>query len=232
MICPSCKKQTLTSDLGAISGKWICKNCGYSGPIALEPEQKFRRFLTSNGVVVLCGKSAEQNELLIKDFTAPNELVVHTALPGSPFCVLKTEKPRLKDIKEAASICACFSKQWKAKKSSACVHVFYGRDIYKEKGMPLGTFGVKKIAKEMNVKLELYVNVNKSNKLFVAPYKSKVIAILKPGKLTREQVVKEILRFSGLEIENPELIPNNAAIIKKGEKKEEKKKEKRKNSKK
>ena len=112
---------------------------------------KFREFYTSSKKLILCGKSAEQNEELIKKNLSPEETVLHTRAPGSPFCVIKNNKPTTKDIKETAIICAAFSKDWKKNKKNVEVHVFKASTISKQKGMKPGTFSVKN-AKGMIVK--------------------------------------------------------------------------------
>lgn len=114
-------------------------------------EIKFRKFCTSSGKDVVCGKNAEQNELIVAQ-SKENEAVLHTKAPGSPFCNIKGKATK-KDVEEAAVICAVFSKAWKQNKSNVEVHIFKGRDIFKEAGMKAGTFGVKK-AKSLIVKKE------------------------------------------------------------------------------
>jgi len=106
---------------------------------------KFREFETSSGKLVLAGKSAKNNEELIAQAN-DNEIVLHTAKPGSPFVNIKSEGKKVskKDIKEAAVFCAAYSQDWRDNKADVVVHVFKGKDIYKKKGMKLGTFGVKK----------------------------------------------------------------------------------------
>jgi predicted ribosome quality control (RQC) complex YloA/Tae2 family protein len=103
---------------------------------------KFREFVTSSGVIVLGGKSAENNEGLIKQVES-DEIVLHTKAPGSPFVNIKG-KAKAKDIKEAAVFCARYSQDFRDNKNDVSVHKFYGRDIYKKKGMKTGTFGVRK----------------------------------------------------------------------------------------
>lgn len=107
--------------------------------------KKFRKFETSSGKLVIAGKNAEQNESII-EFAEPEEFVLHTKLPGSPFCIIKG-KANPKDIKETSVFCAKFSKAWKQSHSDTEVHVFKGKDIFKEKGMKTGTFGVRKAKK-------------------------------------------------------------------------------------
>ncbi|MDP2628464.1 MAG: NFACT RNA binding domain-containing protein [Nanoarchaeota archaeon] len=103
---------------------------------------KLREFETTSGKKVLAGKDANTNEDLIKQVGA-NEEVFHTAKPGSPFVNIKGEANK-KDIKEAAIFCARKSQDWRDNKTDVEVHHFKGKDIYKTKGMKLGTFGVKK----------------------------------------------------------------------------------------
>ena len=103
---------------------------------------KFREFVTTSGATVLGGKNAENNEELVSQ-VMPTEIVLHTALPGSPFCNIKGKATK-KDIVEACLFCAKYSQDWRDKKSDVAVHVFRGCDIFKEKIMKTGTFGVKK----------------------------------------------------------------------------------------
>ena len=105
--------------------------------------EKFREYITKNGSSVLAGKDAKNNEDLIAQAEA-NEEVFHTAAPGSPFVNIKG-KPKKGDIIEAAVFCARYSRDWKKNKKGVVeVHRFKAKDVYKEKGMKLGTFGIKK----------------------------------------------------------------------------------------
>ena len=109
----------------------------------------FRKFRTKSGTTILAGRTAENNEELIKQ-VKKNEEVFHTDAPGSPFVNIKG-KPKRGDIKTAAVFCARYSREWKKKKKDVEVHRCEGRDIYKNKMMKTGTFGVKKF-KRVRVK--------------------------------------------------------------------------------
>jgi len=106
---------------------------------------KFREFATKKGTLILGGKSANNNEELILQ-VGKNEEVFHTAIPGSPFVNIKG-KPKIGDIGQAAIFCARYSQDWRDNKKDVIVHRFKGKDIYKEKGMKPGTFGIKKFKK-------------------------------------------------------------------------------------
>ena len=102
---------------------------------------KFREFETSSGKRVLGGKSAESNEELVKQIE-PAEIVLHTANPGSPFVNIKGKATK-KDVSESAVFCARYSQDWRDNKKDVIVHVFKGKDVYKDNKMKLGTFGVR-----------------------------------------------------------------------------------------
>lgn len=108
-------------------------------------KSNFRKFITNSGALILAGKDAGNNEELIRQ-VGKEEFVFHTAAPGSPFVNIKG-KPKRGDIKEAAVFCASRSQDWRDNKKDVIVHQFKGKDIYKEKRMRLGTFGIKKFKK-------------------------------------------------------------------------------------
>lgn len=125
---------------------------------------KFREYQTSSEKLVLLGKSDENNEKLIEQVDV-NEYVLHTKEPGSPFTNIKADKKQVtkKDLEEAALFCAKHSQIWRDIKKEVIVHVFLGKDIYKDKKMKLGTFGIQKIEKEIKVSKEDIKKFEKEN---------------------------------------------------------------------
>lgn len=77
--------------------------------------EKFRWFFTSEDFLVLGGRDATSNEIVIKKHTEKGDFVFHTDMAGSPFFVLKAEgkKPGKKSINEVADATCTFSKAWK-----------------------------------------------------------------------------------------------------------------------
>lgn len=111
----------------------------------------YREFKTRSGKTILCGRNAEQNEKLVGEFAGKENVLTHTIASGSPFCVIKERGTERKDVKETAIVCARLSQDWRDNKDDVAVHFFTGKDIYKEKGMKTGTFGIRN-AKKMTVK--------------------------------------------------------------------------------
>jgi len=77
--------------------------------------EKFRWFISSDGFLVVGGRDATSNEVVIKKHTDANDLVLHTDLAGSPFFVIKSEGRKIPEttIKEAADATCTFSRVWK-----------------------------------------------------------------------------------------------------------------------
>jgi predicted ribosome quality control (RQC) complex YloA/Tae2 family protein len=105
---------------------------------------KFREINLESEKTILLGKNSKQNEELVNQFKGKENIILHTANPGSPFCVLEDLKSTVKDVKESAIYCARYSQDWRDNKTDVNVHKFIGKEVYKRKGMKEGTFGVKK----------------------------------------------------------------------------------------
>ncbi len=77
--------------------------------------EKFHWFNSSDGFLVLGGKDAVSNELLIKHHTEPHDIVFHAEIVGAPIVVIKTEgkQPTDTTLKEAAQFAASYSRAWR-----------------------------------------------------------------------------------------------------------------------
>jgi len=124
----------------------------------------YREFETSSGKKILGGKSAEQNDELVKQYLGTSNKLLHTAEPGSPFCVITELKATKKDIEETAIFCASKSQDWRDNHSNVNVHVFSGKETYKTKGMKSGTFGVRKYSTIKVKKEDIEELINKTIK--------------------------------------------------------------------
>jgi hypothetical protein len=157
--------------------------------------ENYRWFFTSNDILVVGGKSDEQNESVIQNFLKPDYTVMHTSAPGSSFMIIQSEKPTKKDLEETAVFTACFSKQWKNGSSIVEIDMFKGSQIYKTNSMKLGTFGVKEDKKTLKVKPELVLIIQKGRiRAVPSTIKEKVLAEIKRGNLSKEQAAEKIAK--------------------------------------
>ncbi|MEM0473292.1 MAG: NFACT family protein [Candidatus Aenigmatarchaeota archaeon] len=104
--------------------------------------EKFRWFISSDGFVVIGGKDAETNEIIIRKHLKKDDLVFHTDITGSPFVIIKNPDAKripATTIRESAEFCACFSKAWKIG-IQADVYYILPEQVKKEGGLPKGSF--------------------------------------------------------------------------------------------
>lgn len=102
--------------------------------------EKFRWFYTSEGFLVIVGRDATTNEIIIKKHTDKDDIVFHSELPSSPFGVIKTEgkKPGKESIEETAQFVGVYSKAWKSGRTVA--DIFYVKPEQVTKEAPSGEF--------------------------------------------------------------------------------------------
>jgi hypothetical protein len=161
--------------------------------------RRYRWFYTSTGKLVIGGKTAAQNDELLHQVTARSEplLVMHTLGPGSPFCVIlaSVEKITKADREECAIFTACFSRAWRAGASKAAVDAFLSSQLYKEKQMKPGTWGVETRIERFNAPLKLALTRQKGVLRAVPPqsvHKKEIIACLCPGTLDKRDLLPKL----------------------------------------
>ncbi|MFP3984690.1 MAG: ribosome rescue protein RqcH [Candidatus Bathyarchaeia archaeon] len=130
--------------------------------------EKFWWFHTSEGFLVVGGKDAVTNEVLIKKYMEQHDLVFHADITGAPFVLIKTEgkKPSQQSICEAAQLAASHSRAWKAKFSAIDVYWVHPEQVSKTpppgEYLSKGAFmihGKKNYVKKTPVRLAIGIDV-------------------------------------------------------------------------
>jgi len=105
--------------------------------------EKFRWFFSSEGFLILGGKDATQNEILVKKHMEPHDLVFHADIAGAPFIIIKTKGlvPSEPTVKTAAEFAAAFSRAWKEMFSAVDVYWVHPEQV--SKTPPTGQFLTK-----------------------------------------------------------------------------------------
>ncbi len=159
--------------------------------------KKYRWFFTLSGKLVVGGKSAMQNEELLKRLKrqAMNFTLMHTESPGSPFSVILSDKITKSDIEETAVFTGCFSREWKRLKKETIIHIFALSQLYKTKKMGIGTWAVKGKVERKIAPLELFLTKQK-NILRAVPEKTlktkKYLLKITPGKIDKKDILPKI----------------------------------------
>ncbi|MEL7669976.1 ribosome rescue protein RqcH [Methanobacterium sp.] len=76
--------------------------------------EKLRWFLSSDGFLVIGGRDANSNEIVVKKYMENNDIYFHSDIHGAPSVIIKSQGKEIPEttIDEAASFAASFSSAW------------------------------------------------------------------------------------------------------------------------
>ena len=76
--------------------------------------EKFHWFFSSDNYLVIAGRDAASNELLVKKYMEPSDVYFHSDLQGASHCIIKSTTNNAPEAtkNEAAQFAAVFSKAW------------------------------------------------------------------------------------------------------------------------
>ncbi|MBS3108822.1 NFACT family protein [Candidatus Woesearchaeota archaeon] len=161
--------------------------------------EKFRWFISSDGFLVISGRDATTNDIIVKKHLEKNDLVFHTELKGSPFVVIKSNNNLISQntIEEAAIFCAANSMQWSAKLAASDVYYVGPDQLKKELGLPKGTFMIHGKRTYLKPVLQLAIGVTNDTKIMCAPINAvksncKNMIIIKQGDMKKSDIAKKI----------------------------------------
>lgn len=186
--------------------------------------EKFRWFFTTNGFLVIGGKDATSNEIVVKKHSEKGDLIFHSEMAGSPFVVLKTsgKKPEEIDINESAQECAVYSRAWKRGMPTSVFYVNPEQVTKEAKSgefVPRGAFmiyGKKSFVKEYEMQMAIGV---KDTKVIGGPVtavdsKTKDYAIIGLGDIKKSDLAKQIRKkINGDLDEIMNFLPGDGKII-------------------
>jgi len=190
---------------------------------------KFRWFLSSSGILVVGGRDAKTNEILVKKYMGKEDIFMHADIHGAPVVIIKKEKEKEIDestIIEAAQFAASYSKAWKAGLGS--VDVFWVSSSQVSFTPPSGEYVakgafiikgnrnyIKNVPLEISIGIILGKNTLENNKkeehrireieIICGPTNSvkkraDIFCILIPGDLPKGKIAKKIKEFFETEL--------------------------------
>jgi predicted ribosome quality control (RQC) complex YloA/Tae2 family protein len=182
--------------------------------------EKFRWFRSSDGFLVIAGKDAVSNEVLIKKHTEPNDIVFHTDITGAPFVVVKTQgkQPSEQCLHEASEFAVAFSRGWRENFGTADVYWIKPEQLSKSgpsgEYVPHGAFFVRGKRNWMrNVPLKVAVGVveeeNGAIKFVGGPVEAvkaetKIYVTIVPGETEGKTLFKVVLRNLAAKMPKPQ----------------------------
>jgi predicted ribosome quality control (RQC) complex YloA/Tae2 family protein len=131
----------LRSETAAIHRKVIVKE-----QISREWYERYRWFITTDGLLVIGGRDASSNSALIRKHLTEHDIVFHAEVHGSPFFIIKNaaafaatqESTINSSLHEVAQATISFSRAWKDGLSSADAYWVMAEQV--KKGAPTGQF--------------------------------------------------------------------------------------------
>ena len=176
--------------------------------------EKFRWCLSSNDFLIIGGKDSSSNEVVIKKYLDPHDLVYHTEAPGSPFIIIKNPENKTiqeKTKQEAAVIAGTYSRAWSLGTKRAEVFEVKPDQVSKEaksgEYIQKGSFMVRGERNQYNVELNLSIGYfldDKEHKVIMAGPESAVAKHckeylkLRQGDSKKGEISKVIMKKFGL----------------------------------
>lgn len=170
--------EKLRGQAGAIHKKIVVQK-----QAAKEWYERYRWFLTSDGLLAIGGRDASSNSALVRKHMTEDDIVFHAEVHGSPFFIVKNAAAPAREGKieqslaQVAQATVAFSRAWKDGLSSADAYWVFPEQI--KKGAPTGQFlpkgsfvieGKRSYVKGVEVRLALGVAlVNERHALVCGP---------------------------------------------------------------
>jgi predicted ribosome quality control (RQC) complex YloA/Tae2 family protein len=170
--------------------------------------EKFRWFTSSDGFLVVAGKDAVSNEVLVKKYTAQEDVVFHAEITGSPFVVIKAEGKPVSEqaLKEASEAAASYSRAWRENAGTADVYWVKVDQLSKSgpsgESVPHGAFfvvGKRNWYRNTPLRVAIGICVGEETTFVGGPIdsvkaKTKTYAVVQPGNYQGKELLQMILR--------------------------------------
>ncbi|MGL4669039.1 MAG: ribosome rescue protein RqcH [Methanobacteriaceae archaeon] len=169
--------------------------------------EKLRWFLSSDNVLVVGGRDANSNEIVVKKYLDNNNVYMHSDIHGAPSVAIKTEVDNLNEnlLKESAIFAASFSSAWSKQYGSLDVYWVKPEQVSKtpQSGefLAKGSFvvrGTRNYVRGASVKVAIGIVDFEGKRLMAGPVDalekhSNEYVIIKSGYTKKEQIAKSIL---------------------------------------
>ncbi|HLD58029.1 MAG TPA: NFACT RNA binding domain-containing protein [archaeon] len=171
--------------------------------------ESFHWFFSSDGFLVIAGRSAKQNEELVKKHLEAGDLFFHADIQGGAATIIKAEGKKIPEITmlEAANFAGVFSKAWQSGMSNVDVYAVSKEQVSKKamSGESLATGGFMIYGKRewFKAEMKLAVGLKKEDENFtvisgpLSAVKKQSVAFLeiRQGSMKASDAAKKILKM-------------------------------------
>jgi predicted ribosome quality control (RQC) complex YloA/Tae2 family protein len=171
--------------------------------------EKLRWFLSSDGLLVIGGRDAGTNELVVKRYLDNQDIYLHSDIHGAPSVVIKKgemEEIPESSIMEAGSLAASFSSAWSKGYASQDVYWVHPDQVSKtpQSGefVARGAFiirGSRKYLRGIPLKIAVGIVDYEGERIMAGPVESVSkytdnYVVLKPGFTKKEEIARSVLK--------------------------------------
>jgi predicted ribosome quality control (RQC) complex YloA/Tae2 family protein len=177
--------------------------------------EKFRWFVSSDGFLVVGGKDAVSNEVLVKKYVEDGDVVFHADIVGAPFVTVRTDGKNLTEqaLREAGQFAAAYSRGWR--EGFGSVDVYWVKPEQLSKTGPSGesvghgafaVSGQRNWQRGVALKLAVGVVLEHDELRFVGgpvdavKAKTDVFATVVPGEKKGKEIARDVLGALALKV--------------------------------
>jgi predicted ribosome quality control (RQC) complex YloA/Tae2 family protein len=182
--------------------------------------ERYRWFISSNGNLVVGGKDAKTNDLIVKKYLKEGDRYSHADVQGAPSIIIKSKdalgnKKEIdeKTLEEACIFAASFSKAWKQFAEAQAYWVLpeqVSKTAQSGEFVPHGAFIIRGKRNYHRCKLELAVGeivIDDAKKIMCGPVSAvkkhcKKYIIFEPGAVKKMDMVKKIAKVFDVGTDN------------------------------
>lgn len=169
--------------------------------------EKLRWFISSDNILVIGGRDANSNEMVVKKYLEPNDIYLHADIHGASSTAIKLNGNELNDniIKESGEFAAAFSSAWPMGFTTQDVFWVHPNQVTKtpEAGefLSKGSFvirGHRNYIRSARVKLAIGIVDYEGKRIMAGPVEALEAhcdnyVVLKPGFAKKEAIAKKII---------------------------------------
>lgn len=193
--------------------------------------EKFRWFFSSEGFLVVGGRDATSNEIIIKKHAEKDDIVFHTDMSGSPFFVVKAssqpgKKPTEKTLQEVADTTCAYSRAWKLGMSATEVFWVAPDQVSKTaqpgEFLPKGAFMIRGKTNYIRPRMNLAVGILENGRIIGASLEAvkanckKYVEVVQGNEKTSETAKRIRAKIGGDLDDIIRVLPAGGCRVKKG----------------
>ena len=194
--------------------------------------ERFRWFISSDGNIIIGGRDAKTNEIVVKKYLREGDRYAHADIQGAPSIIIKSkglndEKKEIseKTLYEACIFAASFSKAWKQFAEAQAYWVLpeqVSKTPQSGEFVPRGAFIIRGKRNYYNCKLELAIGkitIDNIYKIMCGPIDAVKLltdkyVIIEPGDIKKIDIAHKLAKTFGESVDKVDrVLPIGGAII-------------------